>query len=154
MVGFPYDDLKGWSGPYPTETLISQFEKVADMWEKGLKYLENAAELAEEEAFKTILLEDLNLAKAAFLHFLSVGQQGRFIELRDMWNASQKTDKVLQEEMVTILLKEKQTALDLLEVSSKDSRIGFEASNQYYYVPQDLLEKIINCEKLIAELRK
>jgi hypothetical protein len=154
MVGFPYDDLKGWSGPYPTETLLSQFEKVAEQWERGLRYLEDAAEIAGEETFRDLLIEDHNLAKAAYLHFLSVGQQGRFIELRDMWNESQKTDKVLQEQMVAVLLKEKQTALDLLEASIKDSRIGFEASNQYYYVAQDLLEKIINCEHLIAELRK
>ena len=29
------------------------------------------------------------------------------------------------------------------------SRIGFEASNQYYYVPVDLAEKILNCRDLL-----
>lgn len=36
----------------------------------------------------------------------------------------------------------------LLAVSRRDSRIGFEASNHYFYVEQDLLEKILNCNDL------
>ncbi|AEL25654.1 hypothetical protein [Cyclobacterium marinum] len=152
MVGFPYDDLKGWSGPYPPETLISQFEKMANNWEKGLKFMEGAIEATENVSHKKLLEEDLNLAKAAYLHFQSVGQQGRFIMARDMWLESQKTDKVLKDQVREILEQEKQTAIALLEVSRKDSRIGFEASNQYYYVPQDLLEKVINCQFLINEL--
>jgi hypothetical protein len=35
-------------------------------------------------------------------------------------------------------------------VQSRDSRIGFEASNQYYYVPVDLAEKVINCQDLLT----
>ena len=31
--------------------------------------------------------------------------------------------------------------------------IGYEASNHYYYTPIDLLEKVLNCEHVIAELR-
>ncbi|MDO6438182.1 hypothetical protein Q4534_12220 [Cyclobacterium sp. 1_MG-2023] len=154
MVGFPYDDLKGWAGPYPPETLISQFEKMAHQWKRGLKFLEGAILVTKEEATKRLLEEDLNLAKAAYLHFQSVGQQGRFIMARDIWLESQKTDTVLRDQVKEILEQEKQTAIDLLEVSSKDSRIGFEASNQYYYVPQDLLEKVINCQFLIDELDK
>jgi hypothetical protein len=35
-------------------------------------------------------------------------------------------------------------------IQSRDSRIGFEASNQYYYVPVDLAEKVINCHDLLT----
>lgn len=154
MVGFPYDDLKGWSGPYPPEILISQFEKMAHQWKRGLKFLEGAIEVTEEEASKKILEEDLNLAKAAYLHFQSVGQQGRFIMARDRWLESQKTDNVIKDQVREILEQEKQTAIAMLEVASKDSRIGFEASNQYYYVPQDLLEKVINCQYLMDKINK
>ena len=55
----------------------------------------------------------------------------------------------------------KQEAADanyLYRFQSRDSRIGFEASNQYYYVPLDLIEKVVNCRDLldrwIPELRK
>jgi len=35
-------------------------------------------------------------------------------------------------------------------LQTRDSRIGFEASNQYYYVPVDLAEKVINCQDLLT----
>jgi len=33
-------------------------------------------------------------------------------------------------------------------LQSQDSRFGFEASNHYFYVPTDLVEKVINCRSL------
>jgi hypothetical protein len=36
----------------------------------------------------------------------------------------------------------------------KDSRLGFEASNQYAYVPLDLVEKVLNCRELLDRLPK
>jgi hypothetical protein len=30
MTGIPYDDLDGWRGPYPADTLAAQFAKVAE----------------------------------------------------------------------------------------------------------------------------
>jgi len=37
----------------------------------------------------------------------------------------------------------------LLALQSRDARLGFEASNHYFYVPQDLLEKVVNCRHLL-----
>ena len=34
-AGYPYDDLTQWRGPYPAETLATQFEKVAAGWRSG-----------------------------------------------------------------------------------------------------------------------
>ena len=34
----------------------------------------------------------------------------------------------------------------LYDLTLDDSRIGFESSNQYYYTPLDLVEKVVNCE--------
>ena len=34
-------------------------------------------------------------------------------------------------------------------MTKADSRIGFEASNQYYYLPLDLVEKVINCDYIL-----
>ena len=33
-----------------------------------------------------------------------------------------------------------------------DSRIGFGSSNQYYYVPRDVLEKVISCRMILDRL--
>ncbi len=38
--------------------------------------------------------------------------------------------------------------LKLHDIMMKDSRIGYEASNHYYYTTNDLKEKIINCATL------
>ena len=40
-------------------------------------------------------------------------------------------------------------AKGLYAIQCSDSRIGFEATNHYYYVPVDLAEKVINCRDLL-----
>ena len=40
----------------------------------------------------------------------------------------------------------------LYELVRTDSRIGFEASNHYYYSLNDLIEKMVNCEDVIDRL--
>jgi hypothetical protein len=41
----------------------------------------------------------------------------------------------------------------LYALQRQDSRIGFEASNHYYYLPQDLVEKHLNCHHVLSTLR-
>ncbi|MBE0542072.1 MAG: hypothetical protein IH623_11845 [Verrucomicrobia bacterium] len=38
----------------------------------------------------------------------------------------------------------------LFQLQSRDSRLGFEASNHYFYVPHDLREKVLNCRDLLV----
>jgi hypothetical protein len=54
------------------------------------------------------------------------------------------------EALENVLKDEIKLALRLHRIQSQDSRIGFEASNQYYYVPADLLEKTLHCRYLLA----
>jgi hypothetical protein len=42
----------------------------------------------------------------------------------------------------------------LYRIAATDSRIGYEASNHYFYVPHDLIEKILNCRHLKATCAK
>ena len=42
-----------------------------------------------------------------------------------------------------------EAARQLHRLQLRDSRLGFEASNQYYYVPMDLAEKMLNCQDLL-----
>jgi hypothetical protein len=146
MVGFPYDDLDGWRGPYPREVFISQFQKVAAGWKEGLQSFNKVVELANsDEVAKT----DWRIAKAAYLHFASVANQARFVYVRDSvltGDLTKDSEQLLKKEMNSILDSEIQIAVELFDLARKDSRIGFEASNQYYYVSQDLMEKVVNCE--------
>ena len=52
--------------------------------------------------------------------------------------------------MENVLKAEIALARRLHGIQSRDSRIGFEASNQYYYVPVDLMEKVLNCRDLLG----
>lgn len=146
MVGFPYDDLKSWRSIYPADVFTSQFQAVADGWKEGLEYFETALEVSHD---RKVAAADLGIARAAYLHFASVANQGSFVMTRDELQAKGITDdkrKLLENQINMILDTEINFARELFKISRRDSRIGFEATNQYYYVPQDLIEKVINCE--------
>ena len=40
-------------------------------------------------------------------------------------------------------------ARQLFTLAREDSRIGFEPSCQYFYLPLDLVEKVVNCRWLL-----
>ena len=149
MVGIPYDDLNGWRGAYPPQVFAEQFQKVADGWAEGLVDWEAAQSLVPAN-LRAAAAADLRVARAAHLHFASVANQARFVMARDALLAAQKsadTDN-LRRELIAILDREIDLARSMFELSSTDSRLGFEASNHYFYVPLDLVEKVINCDYL------
>jgi hypothetical protein len=152
MVGFPYDDLERWRGPYPSEIFAHQFEKLASGWKEGLAELQAAQSLVPEE-LRPAATADLQVAEAAYLHFASVGNQVRFVMSRDALAAAKDdvTRSQLRRELSTILDREMELARRMFELSSEDSRLGYEASNHYYYVPFDLAEKVISCADLKAK---
>lgn len=149
MVGFPYDDLDGWRGPYSRKAFTNQFQKLADGWEKGLEHLSVLLEEVSPSK-KEVALADFNLAKVAGLHFRSVASQCQYIIARDEYLNGGDVKDVAQ--MKNVLRQEIKTAVALYELVQKDSRIGFEASNQYFYVAQDLMEKVLNGEYLLEHL--
>jgi len=151
MVGFPYDDLDAWRAVYPPEVYIGQFEKIADGFDHALTDLRNSAAAMKLPARERKSLEsELRIAEAAALHFRSTADQARFVVLRRALQTAQTADAAhpVLADLKTVLDREIATATRLYTLQSQDSRIGFEASNQYYYVPDDLLEKILNCRDL------
>lgn len=151
MVGFAYDDLTSWRGIYPSDIFIQQLQKVADGWKKGLSDFDAVVTHTKNEQ-RIIAKQDQNIAKAAWLHFASVANQAMFVQYRDSLLQSgnnQAVLKSLRKKIHQILNDEKTIAASLFEIIGQDSRIGFEASNQYYYVAQDLVEKVLDCNYLI-----
>jgi hypothetical protein len=47
--------------------------------------------------------------------------------------------------MAAIAARELARAKEELTLARADSRIGYESSNHYFFVPQDLREKILTC---------
>jgi hypothetical protein len=154
MVGIPYDDLNGWTAPFPQAVFTSQFEKLAAEWNRGLEHFAKAIKLSGNRE-KANVTRDYNLAQAAYIHFASVANQASFIKCRDSLldkNISALDTQRIKQKIKTLLTSEIELATRLYEITSLDSRVGFEASNQYFYVPQDLKEKVINCEFVMKEL--
>ena len=155
MVGFPYDDLDAWRAVYPPEVFIGQFEKVATGFEHAHADMARAfkacrSQLTAEQ--RAMAVQELNVGEAAAIHFRSVANQARFIMARRRLKETESLESVQSAcaELERLLRTEIELAVRLHAVQSRDSRIGFEASNQYYYVPVDLAEKVINCQDLLA----
>lgn len=153
MWGIPYDDLKGWRGPYPPEVFASQFEKVAQGWKPGIELLRQAALHAPDQN-RAAVESDVRYARAAANHFQAVANQSRFVAARD--ELADSTGELtpgrraeLRDEMVRRLRSEIVLAKELFTLVKEDSRIGFEPSCQYFYLPLDLVEKVINCRWLL-----
>ncbi len=151
MTGIPYDDLDRWRAVYPPEVFQKQFQKLSDEWEKGVSLFRGALDLVSE---KEKAVKDLGVARAAGLHFESVANQAAFIRLRRaLKKAGSKTEKKrCIQSLRTLCEKEIEAARALYRIARRDSRIGFEAANQYFYLPQDLLEKMINCRWIEEQL--
>ncbi len=154
MVGYPHDHLDAWRGPYPADVFAGQFRKVhagfdaaADTLEKALSRLGGLSRTARAGA-----LEQVELGRAAALHFRSVANQTEFVAWRgkartalpgtpSRETACAALERLLRDELAAA------RALHRLQV--RDARIGFEASNHYFYLPVDLAEKILNCQDLL-----
>ena len=100
----------------------------------------------------------MRFAQAARLHFQSVANQVRFVLLRDaLANAARPLPPARRQQTIDQLRRvvddEICLAKQLFTLTRIDSRIGFEASNQYYYFPLDLVEKVICCEQVLGSYR-
>lgn len=153
MVGIPYDDLTSWRGVYPADIFVQQFKKLTAKWQQGLQHFDELVAVTAVE-HKSNAQKDLRIAKAAWLHFSSVANQSMFVMYRDSLmkhSADAAVSGALRKELINILEEEEKHAGLLFELAGQDSRIGFEASNQYYYVAQDLVEKVLNCRRLLKQ---
>ena len=158
MWGLPYDDLEGWRGPYPAEVFAAQFGKVAAGFELAMTELQLALGKAPS-AQRAAAEDDLRFARAAAIHFQSVANQARFVLARDTLDPSAPTltpeaRRRWQVEVRRCLESEIALARQLYSLTREDSRIGFEPSCHYFYLPLDLVEKVVNCRWLLALFKK
>lgn len=152
MWGIPYDDLDRWRGPYPAEVFAAQFEKMAEGWRPGIVELQVAVEKTPPDR-RDEARTDLRFARAAGIKFQSVANQARFITARDALAKAPSTtspdERRLRKEIAHLLQAEIALARELFTQVQEDSRIGFEPSCHYFYLPLDLVEKVVNCRWLL-----
>jgi len=153
MLGFPYDDLTRWRKMYPAATFAAQFEKMAVGFRKALHDLRAAAAVVEgiADEHRTALDRECGVAEAAEIHFQSTANQARFVAARDAARAAGDDAWAGESGREARQLLEAEIALAkrLFALQRADSRIGFEAQNHYFYVPLDLVEKVVACRHIL-----
>lgn len=148
MILFPYDAYKSWKGAYPAATVRDLMSKMAKRWGDGVAILEKIRPVGKEAAL------ELAIARTCHTHFESAANQLEFYLLRDEApGAAAGRVKEIRARLIAIAEREKVLALQQYAVVREESLIGYEASNHYYYTPIDLLEKVLNCEQVMGELR-
>ncbi|MRS65309.1 hypothetical protein GJJ30_28690 [Larkinella terrae] len=153
MVGLAYDDLKSWQSNYTTDVFISQLEKVATGFTLALEKLKKETSVLRlTNLQKRRLAGECRVAETVAVHYGSIALQARFTQIRDQLATGNLPKKDWQEMvslLETILKKEIQLAKQMARLQAQDSRLGFEASIHYFYVCNDLAEKVINCRNLL-----
>ncbi len=164
MVGIPYDDVAAWTAPYPPLVFAEQMEKCGRGFREGAALLAEAARNAPEER-RVEAERQARCADVAGVVYLSCANQTRFVLLRDERNALRKAENAensenaarltaVESEMAAIVRDEIELAKALRRAAAADSCVGFESTNQYWFVPNDLVEKIISCRQILDELKK
>ena len=140
MVGLSFDDYENWIHPYPYTVYVSEYKRLLKAWKKGLTILRS---LCPGKNVDEILL----FAEAAYLHFEADLLQTQFSYYKREENFD--ANKLLQ-----ITRKALRGTKELMRLQSRDARIGYEASNHYFYTKRTLMEKIVNCKNIINKLKK
>lgn len=134
MTCYAFDDIDVWRAIYPRDVYINQLKKLSEGWKEGLEIIRDMPEC-----------DFTQVAEAAYDIFRSSYLQSEFINIRE--NAE-------PERLKEIIAEEKQLALSLYGIMLKNSLVGYEAANHYYYTKAMLAEKVINCEYLEEQLEK
>ena len=150
MVGLPYDDVASWHGIYPQDTFTALLRRLSKSFNhivcridsdcKGLKLTQDEKEIVELER---------NLIETVSIHYESVANQSDFILLRDALSLAISGREEIKIRLVGILNREIVLAKRMTLLQTRDSRLGYEASNHYFYTSMDLHEKILNCRNLL-----
>ena len=145
MVGIPYDCYDRWRIIYPIDVWYNQMAKSAVGFEESETLLEQAYREAKGEARQRVW-EQLSRTKAIRIHLQSSAEQGRFFEARDLYLKEKDATKRAEYKaaMKAACERELQLIKEMLPVLSADSKIAYESSNHYFYLPCDLGEAYVS----------
>lgn len=131
---------------------------MADGFERARAEIKAAASRVDTAtpAQRYALDQECGVAEAAAMHFRSYANQARFVLARRALAAAKTADDaaVQRATLERVLKDEIALARRLHGIQTRDSRISFEASNQYNYVPVDLREKVLNYHDLLVRISK
>lgn len=153
MVGLPYDNLDGWRAVYPTGIWLQQMDRCAQGFHDGALLLENARKTIPKK-YRKALETEIRRMRAVYIHLKSGAEQGRFIDARNrLANTQDEAERQeCRQAMQKALEAERSLIVQMLPIVSKDSSIGYESSNQYFYIPLDLIEALASIAHAEREL--
>ena len=100
-----------------------------------------------QKAKQTPLIAELNAcAETAYIHFKADSLQTRFSYYK-------RDFAKYKSQALDVLSAEGEIAKRLLQLYAGNAAIGFEASNHYFYNERNLVEKILQTQLLIDELK-
>jgi hypothetical protein len=125
-----YDNL-GWCKPFGPEVAAGIFAGMAADWQRA------SSDLPPSPA------RDYAVCRAVGLYFESIANFLRF---------HARCSSAPPAELRALLASEIRLATEFLDLCRADSRFGFEASLQYFYLPLDIQEKIAACRWMLEKL--
>ena len=137
MVTYAYDDYNAWRGTYSVEDFLALLDSLLDEWKKGLDIIDS---LDGNEAFRELR----NFAEVVYVNIKSMAVQTRYNVARDEGK---------QDEIPALLCEEGRLARRLYALAAEDARIGYEASNHYYFTQNNFIEKIICLDRLTKDFK-
>lgn len=138
MVTYAHDDYNAWRGYYSVDSFFDMLDSLLNNWQKGLDIL------------KAVRGNDELVRLKRYAEVIYVNIKSMFVQTE--YNiAREGTDKDV---VIRFLEEERELARRLYRLAAADARVGYEASNHYYFTQNNFLEKFINIEYLLEDLKK
>lgn len=151
MVAMASEDIEGISQPLGAEAMIKGFRKTAEFFTDGLIHLREAVDKTDMDEWREENEKDFGICSACLCHLRSAANYADFILTRNHWLAD-KNDLEAKSTLVRLLKDELANAETILEISEKDSRVGYEGAIGYFYLPIEIIEKIYGLKAGIEKL--
>ncbi len=129
MVAFAFDDYHAWCGTYSEEEWATRLEALLKEWSTGLSLLPEGGNAAYAMLRR--------YAEVVYVSLRSMLVQMRFCQARDAHDRRAALAWLEEEEALVRWL---------YRLASQDARVGYEASNHYYYTQNDFLEKLLDLD--------
>jgi hypothetical protein len=149
LMFWPSDDPENYCDPYGPETVAQVFGEIAAGWEKGLACLRCALDNADAR-HRAAAQRDYGVAECFWLCCRSFVNHLRLCASRESRLRSRRG----RAELRALVTDELVLAQRYYQLLRSDSRLGFEASMQYFILPNDVREKILGLEQMLDTLRR
>jgi len=140
MTGYPYDDIESWRAIFPLDVYENSLKTLSEIWKEGLDRLTSDV-ISDSKNIR----EFIEVATAGYCIYRSSYLQTKYNRLRNEYIDGKKENKA---EILSVLDEEQTLAATMYDAVSKNSTIGFESANHYFFNKYSLAEKVVNIEYL------